>query len=189
METLKIKLVGVSSMLMHSSRTSNPMDPEVKKFKHLTSKRKKSDEDHRDIARMEFELGMYFDAKIGPYMPGQNLLMAIVDGGKFSKLGTAILRSVQILEDRVPLQYEGPRTVQALWDKGFYDLRSVGVQAKRTMRCRACFEKWSLAVEFFYDDSMVNRDQLVSALEAAGKYSGLGDYRPLFGRFKVEAAT
>lgn len=186
MEVLNVKLVGVSSLFMHSPRLNNPLDPEVKKHKLLTAKRAKTDDDHREIARSEFELGMYFDKAIGPYMPGQNILMCTVAGGKQSKLGSTILRSTQVLADKIPLQYEGPRTVQGLWDKNFYDIRQVAVQASRTMRCRACFEKWSLNVEFTYDESMIDRHKLLAAIIAGGKYAAIGDYRPMFGRFSVE---
>lgn len=189
MESLKVKLSGLSTILMHSARLSNPLDPKVKEFKLLTAKRKKTDEDMVDIARAEFELGLYFDEKLGPYIPTENIRKSIIEGGRLSKLGTAIDRSVQILEDRAPLKYDGPRTVPALWDKKFYDLSSVGVQQARTMRCRPAFEKWSLDVELFFDPSMVNRDQLLSAMESAGKFIGLGDYRPRFGRYTVAVAS
>lgn len=33
---------------------------------------------------------------------------------------------------------------------------------------------------------MINRDQLVQAMHDAGRFSGMGDYRPTFGRYEIE---
>lgn len=189
MESVKVRVKGRSTLLMHSARLSNQFDPKVKEFKLLTHKKKKTDEDHLAIARFEFELGMYFDEKLGPYVPTENVRMAIIEGGRLSKLGTAIDRAVQILEDRAPLRYEGPRTVAALWESRFYDLSSVGNQSNRVMRCRPAFEGWSLDLELFFDPSMIDRSQLLAASNSAGKFIGLGDYRPRFGRFEVEVLS
>uniref|UniRef100_UPI001CA48BD8 hypothetical protein n=1 Tax=Vibrio vulnificus TaxID=672 RepID=UPI001CA48BD8 len=46
MQTIKLKLVGQSPLLMHSDRFANPLDEATKQHKVLTSKRKKLDEDH-----------------------------------------------------------------------------------------------------------------------------------------------
>lgn len=188
MDSIKATLTGLSTMLMHNSRLANPLDPKVKEMKLLTSKKKKTDEDMWEIARKEFELGLYFDEKLGPFIPTENIRKSIIEGGRLSKLGTAIDRCVQILEDRAPLRYKGPRTVEDLWKEKFYDLSSVGVQNARTMRCRPAFSKWSAEVELFFDSSMVNRDQLLAAMQAAGKFIGIGDYRPRYGRYDVEVA-
>lgn len=186
MDTIKVRLNGLSPLLMHSSRAANPLDPEVKKFKLLTGKRKKTDEDHIEIARAEFEIGMWYDPKIGPYLPGENIFRSFIAGGKVSKLGAAMERSVQIAQDKAALVYEGPRTPQELWNEKFYDLRSVVVQQSRTMRCRAKFENWSCDAEVYFDSTMINRDQLVQAMHDAGRFSGMGDYRPTFGRYEIE---
>lgn len=173
-------------MLHHSSRIANPLDPGVKELRLLTSKRKKTDEDHMEIARKEFELGMYFDKSLGPYIPGECVLRSFIFGGKVQKLGAAMNRSVQVAEEKCRLEYDGPRTVQGLWDAKFYDIRTVVVQQSRTMRCRAAFSNWTTHAEVYFDASMVNRDQLVQAMNDGGRFSGLGDYRPQFGRYEVE---
>jgi len=189
MESIKVKITGRSTLLMHSARLSNPLAPGMKEHKAIVASKPKNDEYYRRVARSEFELGMYFDEKLGPYMPTDNVRKSIIEGGRLSKLGTAIDRAVQILEDRVPLQYEGPRTIEKLWDKKFYDLSSVGNQTNRVMRCRPAFEKWSITTELFFDPSMIDRSQLIDAMNAAGKFIGIGDYRPRFGRYEVEVLS
>lgn len=189
METIRLRVTGAMPLLMHNARLANPLDADVKKHKLLTTKRKKTDEDHQALARSEFELGLYFDAKLGPYLPAENLRRSIIEGGRLSKLGTAIDRAVLMDAERIPLQYKGPRTIDGLWAESFYDLSSVGVQTSRTMRCRPRFAQWACELTAYFDGTMINRDQLVQAATAAGKFVGVGDYRPRFGRYEVEVLS
>lgn len=189
MESLKIKATGLTTLLMHSSRLSNPLAEGMREHKALVAAKPKNEEYYRRVARSEFELGMYFDKKLGPYMPTDNIRKSIIEGGRLSKLGTAIDRAVQILEEKVGLKYDGPRSIEGLWEAKFYDLSSVGNQSNRVMRCRPAFDSWSFEAEVFYDPSMIDRSQLIGAMTAAGKHIGIGDYRPKFGRYSVEVMS
>lgn len=186
MQTLKIKITGTRPLLVHSDRFSNPLDPMTKEHKALTSKRKKTDEDHELIARSEWAGGLYYDDKLGPYIPGVNIESAIISGGKLSKLGTQLKRSIEVLDERCKLIYEGPRDMKGLWDARFYDARSVKVQAARLMRYRPLFRDWSLECTIMFDEETIDRNQVVKCVTDAGLYCGIGDYRPKFGRFDVE---
>ena len=110
----------------------------------------------------------------------------MVAGGKLSKLGTQLKRSAEVMDDKCKLEYEGPRTVEALWDKGFYDARSVKVSQARLMRYRPIFHRWSLECEVAFDPESIDRAQVIKCLQDGGQYCGIGDYRPKFGRFDVE---
>ena len=194
MDKLKIKLAGESPLLMHSDRGANPLDPETKRHKALTSKRKKTDEDHEAIARSEWKLSLYHDKKLGPYLPTTNIRSAIVNGGKINKLGSAIQKGTLILADRAAVNYKGPRDPDELWDSQAYtDCRSVVVGQSRLMRYRPVFETWSLEFELLYDTTVLDREQIEQALGNAGRLIGLGDYRPEcggpFGRFLAEVAS
>lgn len=190
MQILKALLTGLSPIILHSDRGANPLDPDVKAHKELTSKRKKTDEDHEAIAESEWRLGLYWDAEHGPYIPGMNARASLVGGAKFNKLGATVKRSTIPLLERIPLQYEGPRGIDELWKAGtFTDVRSVGVGQARIMRCRPIFRLWSLPFHFSFDPEQMDESQVKTALEQAGTMLGLGDYRPekggLFGRFRV----
>ena len=54
--------------MMHNARLANPLDPLVQEIKKLTGKRKKTEDDLLQIARLEWEGGFYFN--------GQQLLTA-----------------------------------------------------------------------------------------------------------------
>jgi hypothetical protein len=189
-ETIKVRLNGTANLLMHSARLANPMDPVTKRMKAATSKRKKTDEDYEEIMRIEFEGGMYHDEKLGPYLPGDNVYATIIEGAKLNKLGTEVKRAVHILEERIPLKYKGPRDIAGLWSKDtFRDVRPVTVGQSTTMRCRPKFGGWSVEFDVHYDPTRIDRAPLIAAIENAGSYVGLGDFRPRYGRFVVEVLS
>ncbi len=194
MEQIKVKITGTSPLLMHSERLSNPFDPLTKEQKKLSSKRKKTEEDHEEMAKNEWTGGLYHDKEIGPYIPARMLKAAIRDGAKLSRGGKKISRAVQVLENRLPLQYKGPRTVKKLWDDGrFMDIRSVVVQRSRLMRCRPVFHEWSVEATLMFMADQIDKADLVANLETAGLLIGMGDFRPDkggdFGRFDVEVVA
>lgn len=67
------------------------------------------------------------------------------------------------------------------------DVRTVVIPATkgRAVRIRPKLEQWELdfTIELFNDDMPV--EVIKSALDDAGRESGIGDYRPRFGRFIV----
>lgn len=186
METLNLKFVGVSNLLMHSDRGMNLLDDLTKQFKAIVGKRKKTDEDYAEIARLEWELGLYFDKELGPYIPAINIEGCIRDGGKMEKRGEDVKKGTQVLIDKVALQYPGPRDIEGLWEKKYYDIRAVGNQKNKVMRCRPAFKGWWLEFQIAFDPAIFNAHDLLRCAELGGNYCGLCDYTPRFGRFRVE---
>ena len=186
METIKLKITGTRPLLMHADIFADPLNPLTKAHKALTGKRKKTDDDHEAIAKSEWRGGMYFDDDVGPYIPGVMLEAAMISGGKLSKLGAQLKRSVEVINDRCKLEYDGPRKVEGLWSKGFYDARSVKVSTSRIMRYRPIFKAWSTECEVAFDQESIDRGDVLKCFIDAGQYCGIGDYRPKFGRFAVE---
>lgn len=186
-----ITLTGTAPLLMHNSRLSNPLDPATKALKKVTGKRNKTDDDHEQIARLEFAGGLYLDPDVGPYIPGENIARALVDGAKLTKMGVKVTRGVFISTDVNPLAYDGPRDEQKLWDAGWRHMASVKVGTNRTMRCRPWFPKWKVQADGVLDPSVLELDDLAAIADNAGSLIGLGDWRPRFGRFTatVERAT
>jgi len=190
MQSIQMKLVGTSALLLHSDRGANPIAPETVRHKALTSKRKKTDEDHIAIARSEYMLGFYPGDDI--VFPTTNIKSTLIQGAKLHKLGAAFSRCVLITEDTVLIKHNGPASKDKMWETpSCVDCRSVKVGQARLMRYRPKLSDWSLSFEIVFDEKMVERAQVVAAAENAGKYIGLGDYRPAkggsFGRFIVEA--
>lgn len=190
MKTATYTIQGKTPLLMHSERLANPFDPLTRELKALTGKRKKTEDDMLEIARVEWLGGLYSDDD-GIYMPGYNVFSALIGGGKLHKLGTAIRRAAIIEEDRLEIDFDGSRhdPEKLFEDKRFVDMRSVKVGTAKVMRCRPIFRKWKLTFGVHYDESGLERSDLDRCLRSAGAMVGLGDYRPRYGRFEVIQAS
>ena len=194
MKTVNAELKGVSPFLMHSDRLANPLDPLKKEIATYTSKRKKTDDDHEEIARLEWLGGMYYDGKIGPYMPGRMLKSCLINSAKKTKEGPKIRSGVLVATDKAKLVYDGPRDTESLWKVGqFTDIRAVVVQRARLMRCRPIFHEWSCRFEMVFDESVIDSADIFRLLSTAGTMIGVGDFRPEnggdFGRFSVREVS
>lgn len=189
MQTIKVRITGQTPILMHNGRLANPLDDATKRLKALTAKKTKTDADHAEIARAEWEGGLYIDDD-GPFIPCDNLDAAIKGGATKQKLGKAFGSAVAVVEDRVPLTYKGPRDAGGLWERKFYDIRGVVVGGKRIQRCRPLFRDWACEFTVSFDERDVNKRQVEQALNDAGRSVGLFDKRPQkggrFGKFTAE---
>lgn len=182
----RMTLSGTAPLLMHNSRLANPLDPATKAVKRLTGKRKKTDEDHEEIAHLEFLGSLYLDSDVGPYVPGENIGRCLVDAGRISKRGVLVTRGVFIETDVNPLAYDGPRDPEKLWADANYQLMaSVKVGMQRTMRCRPMFRQWSADAEGTLDPNVLDFTDLADIAQTAGSMIGIGDWRPRYGRFQA----
>jgi hypothetical protein len=189
MEVLKLKITGTSPLMMHSDRLANPLLPETKAHKELTSKRKKTDEDHLAIAKSEFLSGLYYSESTGIYIPGANFDATFKAGAKLQKLGTAWTRGALVLSDRAKLIHSGPKTPEALWnDTQFVDCRGVKVGTAKVMRYRPVFAEWACELEVAFNPDVLNMSEVKKTLADAGALIGVCEYRPRFGRFNVVVA-
>ena len=182
-----IKFTGSAPLVLHSDRTANPIDPAAKAIKKLSSKRVKTDADHEEIARIEHAAGIYFDPDIGPYVPGANFFRCLTDAARITKAGKKIERGLLIVSNVNPLAYPGPRTLDGLWEDESYRLvAAVKIGKAKTMRCRPIFREWRTECQAMLDRSILGLDELGAIVEQAGSMVGLGDWRPLYGRFTGE---
>lgn len=175
-------------LLMHNERLADPLNQYALEIGKISKKRGKTETDHLEIARLEFEGGMYHDDTLGPHIPVWHVVRCIQNAGKQHKLGASVLRGVVPAIEKAPVQYDGPREIQAMWEDGRFALRkSVGIGSSRTMRTRPVFTDWTLEAEIEVDLSVLDPDKINQLVEEAGRYQGLGDYRPVYGRFHGSA--
>ncbi|MBH3440545.1 hypothetical protein [Pseudomonas luteola] len=186
MELLTLKVSGTSPLMMHSDKLANPLHPATKLHKELTSKRKKTDDDHLAIARSEFIAGAYHDEKIGFFIPGQNFDATFWAGAKLQKLGVHWKRGALVMTDKIKLLFDGPSTPETLWeDTRFVDCRGVRVGQAKLMRYRPVFLDWAAEIEVAINTDVFNLEEARKAIEDSGKLIGVCEYRPRFGRFEV----
>lgn len=176
---------GGSSLVMHNERLADPLDPHTRAIGKLTKKRGKTEADHMEIARLEFHGGMYTNGN-GPCLPAWNILRCLQDGAKRHKRGLDVLRGVYPLTDHADVVYDGPRDPDEMWKDGGFALRkTVGVQRSRTMRTRPIFTDWQAALLIEVDPVVFDVDTLANLWREAGVYAGLGEMRPVYGRFQA----
>ena len=189
MEQINIRIVGTSPLMMHSDRLANPLAPETQAHKELTSKRKKTEDDHLAIARSEFVAGCYWTERDGFYIPGQNLDATFLAGAKLQKLGTHWKRGALVLENRVKLLHDGPATPAELWKAPEHvDCRGVKVGTAKIMRYRPVFLTWAAEMTISVNADVLNLSEARKAIEDGGALIGTCEYRPRFGRFEVTYA-
>jgi len=196
---------GITPTIMHNGKLASPLHPITREMKKLTSKRNKSEQDHELLALLEWVGGLYttepieveVDAAAGKLTvscageicwPGENLEAMLVAAAKKNKLGQQFKAGVMVDGNWV-LTYDGPRDIaKMLGDPRFIDSRPVVVQKQRIIRTRPIFHDWELAFTIQYLPSVVNKSQVIEALDVASKLIGLSDFRPKFGRFEIVSA-
>lgn len=183
---VKIEAVKGVPLLMNTWFGIDPKNPIVRELKELRGvpSKRRLDEWHDKTMKMDWLLSLYHDPQIGPYMPAENIEGSITGGAKKARLGKLFKASMMVEPARIPLQYEGPREVEAIYaNPAFIDRRPCEAG---TMKTRPCFRDWSLSFTIIYDESAIKGSEIKTALEAASIW-GIGSYRPKFGKFDLVA--
>lgn len=186
-KSLKTRIVGIAPLLMHNGQTADPLNKFAKAMREITLKRgKKTEADIIELSRIEFFAGLYMGTD-GPIIPALMVEANLIDGARKSRMGKLAQAGV-IVERHARLDYDGPRTADELFeDERFKYKVSVVVDRKKIMRIRPIFREWSAEVEISYLDDVLNERDLLTALRNAGSLAGIGDWRPRYGRYALEA--
>ncbi len=181
---LQFKITGVAPLILHNGQTADPLNQHSKSIAEITGKRKKTDADHREVARREWFAGLYlYNGE--PCIPFQILEATLIEGAKKHKRGPAAKAGL-IVELHAPLEYDGPRKPDELWEDERFRLRvSAKIGTSRVMRTRPMFPQWSAMLAIQYLPDLLNPAEVLNFLVTAGVQIGLGDWRPRFGRFNV----
>lgn len=182
------RITGTAPLLMQAETLANPLHELTKQHKAVAVKKKKSEDDYLWLMESEWSASMYFDDELGPYIPALNIEGCIAEAGKIHRMGKTIKQAVRVVDDKHKLEYDGPRKKEKLWQSGKHaDVRGVNVAGKKIMRCRPIFLSWSTQFDVEFMEDVIDKGELVRAVEEAGRRIGIGTYRPRFGRFTVEA--
>lgn len=185
-QKMKVKLTGIAAYIPHNGNLSDPLHPLSKQLKVVSSKKKKTEDDYKEMARIEHYASLYLNDDKQCIIPDVNLEALICEGAKMSKLGKEVKAGV-VVEESALLIHDGPKTPEGLFANKEFNLRvSVKVGTARVMRTRPRFKNWGVIFEITYYPETIDKDKIVEALVNAGQFKGLGDWRPRFGRFTVE---
>jgi len=180
----EITIKGVAPLLMNNARKANPLDEYAQKIKAIRAIKssKRTDEDIKKLIRLEWEGGLYVNGEGYLHMPAENIEQMIIQGAKKSRLGTAF-KSAVFVENDGELIYDGPKSIDKLWNKGFYKTCLAGTQTK-TLVCYMMLPQWSLNFQISYDSELVDLRDILKAVDDQGRRGGLGAWRPRHGRFE-----
>mgnify|MGYP000891936813 CR=1 FL=1 len=184
-EVVSFRLTGIAPLIMHSGRLSDPLDPATKAIKAVSSKRKKTEDDLEELARLEWIGSLYAeDGVVG--IPSDNIEAMLAESAKAQKMGKQFKAGV-FCDGFYKLNYEGPKDFKELWESGNFKLSTqVRVMSSRVIRTRPIFHSWSLDCSVSFFPQVVNKSSVIDAMEHAGIFVGVGDWRPRYGRFVVE---
>lgn len=200
MEEIKFKLVGETALLMHNNRLANPLDKYSQAMSKKSGKRKKTIEDIWELARIEWEGGLYlYDGEVK--IPMRVVNKCFERGATKQKNGMLWKSGCFIKEDYCPLKYSGIKIsvtmngevpnpeLDKFFEKYIYQTM-VRVGQATLLRTRPMFEGWSFETTVMYDGNVINKEALIQAAKDAGHLVGLCDWRMekggQFGRFSVE---
>ncbi|MDD5338193.1 MAG: hypothetical protein PHG35_02110 [Dehalococcoidales bacterium] len=174
MKSVQVTIKGITPLLMHRFPMAGADD---------TSKKSTGVPDWK----AESETALYRDEKGKIYEPASHIEGALKvaskslkipgkRGATYSKLiGSAVLVEPDVIYHKITA-YET-------------DARPVVVQRARIVRYRPMFKDWELSFELIIGDDQIPINVLKQALDHAGQYVGIGDFRPgrggKFGKFMV----
>lgn len=185
-KTMQFHLTGDAPLIMHNGQTADPLNKYAKQLKAVSGKRKKTDSDYEEMARIEVFAGLYLSKEDGPIIPADLIDACIIGAAKKSREGM-LATSGFFTTGHSRLEYDGPRTAEELWaDERFRFSRMVRIGQVRVMRTRPIFQQWQTTVAVQHEDTVVNAAQVAAWFAVAGTLVGLCDWRPRFGRFQAK---
>lgn len=184
-QKMNFRLTGDAPLICHNGQTADPLNRFSKAMKAISGKRKKTESDLEELAKLEFLAGLYM-SETGPILTAMMVDACVIDAAKKTREGM-LAKSGFFTVGNAPLEYDGPRTGDELWQiPDFRFSVPVRVQQARIIRTRPIFNKWAATVKVQFEDSVVNAATVAGWFAIAGTLVGLGDWRPRFGRFQVE---
>lgn len=185
-EKLKFRATGVTPLLMHNGQMADPMNAFARLKAQVSKKRAKTDADFEELARLEFLGGLYHRVETGPGIPGEMIEATLINAAKKSRKGMQAKAGL-ISEGFWPLEYDGPRVAEDLWEDEKFRL-TIGVrqQNQRIMRTRPRFFPWACEFEVEYLPDQLNEREITEFVQVAGRLVGFGDWRPRCGRFETQ---
>ena len=185
MARVKIRLNGTTPLLQHNGRLADPINEHARALAEVTAKRKKTLDDHREIARREFIGGLVQSEDGSPCITAEQLLACLRAGAKKRRLGTAVQAGV-IVEDDAKLSFSGPKDMAKRFSDGHFDRRPMRTSSGKTARTRPRFDDWSCVCDLTVMEDIIDVPSVIESFQVAGEQVGIGDSRPQFGRFTIE---
>lgn len=184
-----VKITGVAPLLTNNPQTVDHFNPIGKRISQINAKKtRRTDDDYREIRKLELRAKSYVDSEIGLYVPSSWLTTAIAfTSFAVCKVSKANARgAIFETEGKIPLQCRDRNKIKTVEDivgnDRFHMLLTIPQGKPRVVKAFPIFHDWSFETVLEYDDKIIDPDSLRRTIEHASKYGGFGDFRPRFGR-------
>ena len=192
-----IELKGLAPIIMHNGAAGLDSQAPANIEKALLTKKKGANRtgvENARIRELECEIALYLDAHGRPTIPEAAIRSCIETAARKLKQGPQV-REGLIVQKVTAFKYDESvygTTLDDLCKKTQFVVPVV-VQRARILRTRAKFDEWAVTFVVEVDDELVDRAQLESWLDIAGRRIGLCDWRPEksghYGRFETVSTT
>lgn len=167
---IRVKIRGIADYLQHK-----------RPFEEETSRKRSGEADYSK----EAEKAVYCDEEINCYIPSKHIRASLVKSavnfkikGRMRKTYKDMVNAtVEVEPDKIPL---GKETFD------YTHQEFVKIKKDQILRSRPAFRKgWEAEFRLLILDEQMPKSVLKEILEYAGKFVGIGDWRPHFGRFEI----
>jgi hypothetical protein len=203
METIKMEWTGIRPLLMTNPQTiklSNSYSIASRRLNTaLKDARKKQDEVkmleiEKQAIRNDFESSAYWDEDKKEFYLTDSIVMATIKcGAQACKKGKDVERGLIITETEIYIEHSKKfKSLEQAFENSSYRLE---VPCKIPPKTGALIWKarcmiptgWKIVFNIEYDDDIIATKSVIDANVTAGIMSGVGGWRPKFGRFTAKA--
>ncbi len=196
-------------MITNNGANIDPLSPINKLKKEFTSKRKKTDDDYRNIARIEWFQTLYLSGRLilelrddkfyaetknlpTLVLPVKCVRATIIAGAKHNKNGKNIVRAIQFEKvdffrpSETGKKMSFPDINAMSDDLSYVDATPMTVNRAKVLKHRAIFAQWGFSVTGGIAEDILDPQAFEDAIAIAGRYEGINDSRAYgYGRFKL----
>jgi len=154
-----------------------------------SAKKRSGKKDYSD----EWKAALYWDDKVGIIQPANHLEAAMIKAatsflipGKGKKTYKDLFKcAVFVSPEYIPHGINGDKDALVKKKKIYLDKRLVRVNNSGIERVRPLLKAWKLKFEIEIHDDQIAVDTVHQVLSHAGRFVGIGDFRPRYGRFMI----
>ena len=177
---VNVTIRGLQPLLLHKYTVASVSDPKARMVKTRDS----------TTFADEWRKGTYVDEGKFLIMPSVNILACLFDGAKGMKIGKkAVTRSVYTslvvspIQPRILWSEDGKKYeeihIDSIPDRQWLHASGAVISGRRIDRIRTQVPPgWIISFQILTKDDALSHDDIKTIVESAGKFAGLGDWRP-----------
>ena len=192
MKNLKCKVIGNNEIRLNNPQSADPFNKYARELKVINNKRKKTDNDLIKLANLTYESKLYFDDKLGVYVPSNWIVAGLsAIAYKQTRISKAGCRgAIYPNSKKYKLYYEGMKKVKKIddlvLDDFFRTTEFYLISGKRISKPIPTFYNWSFEIDIDFDEEIISVEDMELLLKVMVYRKGFGDYRPTYGRGTIQ---